>query len=37
MFTLSSNMLFDEFDDVFDILFDGILAYLTCHLTVGIP
>jgi hypothetical protein len=32
----SSNMLFGEFDDVFDVLFDGILSYLTGHLTVGI-
>jgi hypothetical protein len=33
---LSSNMLFDGFDDVFDVPFDKMLAYLTYHLTAGI-
>jgi hypothetical protein len=33
---LSSNMLFDGFDDVFDVPFDEMLAYLTYHLTAGI-
>jgi hypothetical protein len=32
----SSNILFDEFGEVFDVLFGGILSYLTGHLTVGI-
>jgi len=30
---LSSNMLFDGFDYVFDLLFDRILTHLTGYLT----